>query len=467
MKAIAGKVGMQLPGWHQGQHLVDSELKEINIICAHRGWWKSSYMINKAVMHLLTGRNLGWYAPTTKPIEDNWTLLKRVVEDIPGSGDWFNESKKSFTIPGKGTAFFYSLEIEDNARGPSYSLVLGEEAGMWSETAFESVVEPIAAKAEGQVILAGTPNPANPNNFFYNLIHTAKDNPESMASWIIPALGADVVNDKLVVGIDPMTRYCNPGAPFRSVEKMQAKYAMSQRKRRWEIEYLCKFHSDEGGQFENVDSVCTIRPIEFPINSGNWFAEGYEREERRRNGWYQTGIDLAMIKDYLVICVMDCRTNKQCYFRRFRTGSMAEWDRVYEAIIHVRALFSGICNVDVTKDRSMETELPRRGCDITPITFTPKNKPVMLDNLSSLIATNKVTLFYETALIYELKKMQRKQMANHMQIAAPSGTHDDIPIALALMCMDVRPLGDVISVESNIDWMLNMPQVSEWHNPLW
>ena len=287
-----------------------------------------------------------------------------------------------------------------------------------------------------------------------------------MASWVIPALGADIIDEKLVCGVSPMTAYANPGAPFRNAAQMLMKYERAQRKRRWEIEYLCKFHSDQGGQFENVDAVCTVFAKQ--VGPGRWFAEGYEGIEKRKNGWFQIGIDVAMVNDFTVICVIDRATNSQCYMHRFCPGDMGKWDLVYQAIVDVMALFPGACYVDCTKDRMLQTEMPRRGCNIIPIIFGVNNKAPMLDHLSSLIATNKVKLFNDEALKNELRNMQRKQMAGYVKIEAPKGKHDDIPSALSLMVNGVRPLGQVIAAtESSLEALLGLPKTSAWHDPLW
>jgi hypothetical protein len=326
-------------------------------------------------------------------------------------------------------------------------------------------VEPIAAKSEGTIWLAGTPNPHNPNNYFYKLINDAKKHFDSMASWVIPALGADVIDEKLVIGVSPMTRYANPGAPFRSVAQMQAKYDRAQRKRKWQIEYLCKFLSDEGGQFENIENVCTILPHQ--VGPGKWFKQGYEAIEKRNGGWFQIGIDVAMMNDFTVICVIDRNTNEQVYMHRFCPGNMGEWDKVYQAIIDVMKLFPGPCYVDCTKDRSLETEMPRRGCNIIPVIFNQHNKAPILDHLSMLIATNKIKLFKEDTLMYELGNMYRKQMAGYVRIEAAKGQHDDVPVALGLMCKDIRPMGEVAALESNVEHLLALPRTSLWRDELW
>ena len=461
----SSSAALEIPEWHEGQHLVDSEARKINIVCAHRGWFKSSFAVNKAIMHLASGRDMGWYASTMVPIRDNWTQLQRVVAKYPGSADWFNKSDHTFQIPGKGKCFFYSLEVPDNARGPSYPLVICEEAGMWDEGVYESIVEPIASKVDGTVWMFGTPNTRNPNNFFWSMINQAKDFPDHMASWVIPARGADIINEKLVCGVSDMTRYANPMAPFKSDEIMQMKYSMSLRKRKFEIEYLCHFLSDEGGQFENVDAVCTVKAVEV---NGRYFAEGYERAERRSNGWFQMGVDVAMMNDFTVISVMDRSTNSQVYFHRFCPGNMKHWDRVYSAIQEAMTLFPGVCNVDCTGvGATLQTEMPQRNCHITPVIFGAKNKAPILDHLSSMIAESHLRLFNLQVIKFELKSMERKQMANHVHIAAAGDAHDDIPTSLALMVKDVRPVERIVGIDSSIGNLLALPNKSVWRDELW
>lgn len=466
---VTGEVKGQLPEWHPGQRLVDSELRQENIICAHRGWWKSAYMVRKMFNHLATYRDVGWYAPTMNTILDNWVQINRAVENIPGHEDWFKKNDLTFTIPGMATCHFYSLEVEGRSRGPSYTLVLGDEAGEWSDTAYASVVSPIAQKVSGQVILCGTPNVANPNNWFKQILSTAQDNLDVMNSWTIPVLGSEMVDEIPVAGISDMTPYCNPYAPYKDEVEMQRKYALYHNKNLWKREYQCAFIADEGGQFAGIEDVTKLKCKK--IGDGKYIHPMYEDANLRKYGWYQTGVDVALVRDYTVITVIDRNTNEQVYMHRFCPSSMKEWEQVYRAIIEAQQMFPGPCLVDCTGiGASLETTMPQRGVAITPIHFNQKNKAPMLDHLSSMIAEDNIKLFDLDVIRLELSNMQRKAMESGVvKIAAGAkDQHDDVPCSLSLCIVGVRPIVDVTMVDNATgqEWMAR-EWVSEISPEIW
>ncbi len=331
-------------------------------------------------------------------------------------------------------------------------MVLGDEAGEWSDTAYASVVSPIAQKVAGQVILCGTPNVANPNNWFKQIIETAQMNQDIMNSWVIPVLGSEMVDEIPVAGMSHMTPYCNPYAPYATEAEMQRKYDLYHNKNLWKREYQCAFIADAGGQFAGIEAVTTIKPIRYgDPKEGKWIHPGYINEGTRKYGWYQTGVDVALVKDYTVITVIDRNTNEQVYMHRFCPGSMKDWEQVYRAIIDVQRLFPGPCLVDCTGiGASLETTMPQRGVSITPVHFNQKNKAPMLDHLSSLIAECKIRLFDMDVIRLELGQMQRKAMESGVVKIAAGGKdqHDDVPLALAMMVSGVRPIADILMVDN-------------------
>jgi len=249
-----------VPDLHSGQKLVKAERKKRNFVCAHRGWRKSSLAIHLVVEHLLTGQNAGWYAPTFNVVtSSNWVDFKKVAG---GDSTWFNKNESSWTIPGRGTCFFFSMDRPESARGGTFSLAIGEEMGEWSDGIFESIVEPIVQKADGEFWGIGTPNIITPLNDFHRLVELAASYPDTHNSYIIPAWGADFdANGDLVEGLDPSYRYCCKESPFRTFKEMAASWTRARNPDRWQIEYLCRFISSEGVQFSGVDEACILKPI--------------------------------------------------------------------------------------------------------------------------------------------------------------------------------------------------------------
>ena len=101
--------------------------------------------------------------------------------------------------------------------------------------------------------------------------------------------------------------------------------------------------------------------------------------------------------------------------------------------------------------------------------FTEQNKSIMFDNLSSLIGGNHIKLFNLPDIKNELSKMQRnpKSSGRGFSIEAPKGRneHDDIPVALALACMQIQPRLKVQDSGTGPGILLGQPSV--WSSVEW
>ena len=259
MRRSAKDFGVMIPELHEGQQRVKDNLKKRNYICAHRGWRKSSFGIHLAIEHLLKGHNVGWYAPTFNVVtSSNWVDFKRACY---GNDYWFNKSESSWTIPGCGTCFFFSVDRPGTARGGTFTLAIGEEMGEWQDGVFESVVQPIVKKVDGTFVGIGTPNTVLPYNDFYKRIQSAKNYPESHASFLIPAWGADFVDGILTEGVAGDYQYISRELPFRAFQDLVEDYEMSDDKMKWRVEYLCRFESSAGGQFSGVSECCILPTV--------------------------------------------------------------------------------------------------------------------------------------------------------------------------------------------------------------
>lgn len=258
MRKISGDYPLLIPGLHSGQALIKSELKKRNIICAHRGWRKSSFGIHMVIEHLLTGQNAGWYAPTFNVVVGaNWVDFNRAGF---GNTDWFNKTENTWTIPGHGTCYFFSMDRPGTARGGTFSLGIAEELGEWGQGIYESVFEPIVQKVDGTIIAFGTPNNTNPHNDFETILERCIDYPETHNGYHIPAWGAELVDGELVQGLAKDTKYMCTEGIFPTWQSVVDSYRRSINKSKWRVEYLCKFESSQGSMFAGVNEVCTLKP---------------------------------------------------------------------------------------------------------------------------------------------------------------------------------------------------------------
>ncbi len=259
---------IRLPSWHEGQNYVYKTRKRYSFLASHRGWRKTSMCVRMAIEWLLTGRDMAWWSPTHKHIMNSWVDFKRVLGQGDNS-DWFNKSDHTLTLKLEGrplgTCYFFSLEVPDNARGWTLPGI-GDEMGMWDKDVFDGIVKKVVQKygPDTWFFGNGTPNPSDPFNDFYKHLTSAKHFPESRASWVIPLFGADVINGELTPNLHPMAKYANLDSPFANFQEALEDYEIDRHNGKgttWEIEYLCKFQSDSGGQFTGVNLACDISPV--------------------------------------------------------------------------------------------------------------------------------------------------------------------------------------------------------------
>ncbi len=428
----------QIPLWHRGQMAVYAHKRRQNFICAHRGWRKSSMQIWMMFDWLMTGQDMGWYAPTSKTHLNNWREIYKCLKHIPNYENWFNHTDYTFSIPGHGTCYFFSLENPDNARGFTFGLGLGDEMGEWADGVYESVVWPIMKKAAGTFWGFGTPNTVMPQNDFYNRLEHAKRHPDSMASYIIPYLNARYVDGDLVPGTD---QTYTMDFPFANFDELREDFhqTMPHMRAKWRIEYLCEFIADAGGQFDGIDECCRLMPVQ--VGDRYWKPNLLTGNEA--GAWYQAGVDVGIVHDFTVSSVINRSTMEHVYMRRFLPQGQSKWAQVEKEIEYIANRFQ--CNpiVDVTGAGShLPESMLAHGVMVDPFKFSVATKQPLLDHLSSLVGSNKCVLMNIPELKNELKLMQRKaRSTGGFSIEAPkgNGSYDDIPISLALAFRGVTP----------------------------
>lgn len=459
---ITGDAEYKLPAYHSGHLEVIKRMKKRNLICAHRGWRKSTFAIRQMFAHLLTGQDAGMYAQNYSPIYSNFREMK--ITGIPE--EWIHKSAPiTFSIPNKGTLYCYSMDNGDTARGPTYPLVLVEEAGTLARGHRESVIYPVFKKCGGVLIETGTPDPADPYNEFYDEIHKAKKFPNRISSFVIPALGATYNNETGELEFPSTPDPLSSPVPFPEADSdyesqkdfMREDFQMATNKNRWRIEWLCEFLTDEGSQYENIDQVCCINPVNIVTNGvSEWWHKDYIGKDCSKI-WCSVGIDVGTLQDYTVITAMDRTTMEQIYFRRFKPNGGNKWIQVDTAVQRAIELF-GMPNIDATGAGTRY----RDWTSVNPITFTGTNKPQIHDHMASLMSGMKVKFFRHTGgdgeIMYELTKMQRRLNENtgHIIIKGAKNEHDDICTSLSLMLLNVTPTyiqenpSDIIKLVSNI-----------------
>lgn len=462
-----------IPDNHPGQDLVEAEAEAILaandgvgifFMCAHRGWWKSSFTLGRCLRHLATGMPAGWYAPTGVTLKDTRENLFKKAMGNDFFDDCYNYSDNILRIPGMGSLHFFSLLEEDTSRGPTFPFIVGDEWGSLPDGVYQRVIEPIFEKAvvsynKAEGWFVGTPNATgNPKNHFWKNLQVGINGTDpSTKGWIIPvSADLDVDRNELVYKYNP---YANPHYKF---ERLKMKYANAERQKSWLIEWLCQFISDDGGQFERdaIEAQCVLpydevqvpirdtsfqsRPLDMGVRGKSMLTLHLRGYKPKTGGWYQIGVDIGFNNDRCSIQVLDRSTMQMVYMHHFLPFGRDKWFTIYEAIAHAARMFKGAkINVDASGLGShvMETLRRQYGIHVNPVVFGGKNKEPMLNHASSLLEKGQVKLFNLQMLKDELGAMQRKPMNSGMgfQIKAEKGGHDDAPMAFALMVHGIFP----------------------------
>lgn len=464
-----------IPSMHPGQQLVHNEAEAIlkatggsleAYVCAHRGWWKSSFVLRRLLLHLRTGMPAAWYAPTMKPIVDT---IENLFKKAIGNENWdlfYNETKKILRLPDCGPLHFYSLLEDDAGRGPTFPFMVGDEWGALPDGVHQSIVRPIlrkaklayGGKAEGWFV--GTPNAkGNPKNHFYkNLMFGKSRKKLDMMGWLIPfSAQLDPMTDTIVGHHNP---YANNGY---LLQDLIDDYETADRKASVLIEWLCYFISDEGSQFDRdaVEAQCSLpwEQIETPIKdtsfrplpmdpklAGQKFLSYRLRGHKpAETAWVQIGIDLGVNNDKVSIHVLDRMKMRHVYCHHFLPSGRDKWFMIYEAIALVARMYPGArIIVDDNGIGLSITETMRRtyGIRMEGLKFSGKNKEPILNHASSMIEKANVWLLNLQFIKDELNAVQRR--------ARPGGTgfdirafgkdaRDDAPMAIALMLHEVFP----------------------------
>lgn len=458
-----GGFDFRLPELHFGQKEVLRQQKEINFLCAGRGWRKTSLLLH-LVKHYAFKRQepVLWCSFTWDPIT---SVQGDQMDKLFGRDIWPNMYDATDDVlqpPGWEPIQFQSLEKDANARGKTPGLIIYDEMGQAPEGSFVSILSPMQFKSQGALWGAGTPNPADPRNdlWYYSTQLDAADYAEHMMGWCIPVVGAEYREGDIHRKPHPLE---NTDHTFEQLIKKWKECRTEDQRIRWRMEYLCEFLQTAGSQISDPRKVCIVPTVEgnFP---NEWFAKGHRINPK---GWYQKSADLAVNRDFLAIGVMDLETNRQVYMRHFvpqvlDTSRMSEqqirngqWEQIYRALKHTDDLFPGKFLVDTTGmgDNLPGTMSHRFGVNIEGINFSGKNvmKVALHDSLSSLIEGFRILLFDHEGLKKELEGLKRKESASGAILIGndvlgkgkKTTKHDDLATMAALMCRGIEGEDDM------------------------
>ena len=446
---LKGQVVPVYPALHTGQQAVLRDAKQINWLCAGRGWRKTSLMVKIALDALLSGKKVWWtsFEPESIDIaiEEIWKPL------VFGEDVWnecYHEEDRYLYLPGLRPMRFTSLKAAARQRGSTPDVIINDEAGMTPRNTFVSIIRPMIFKSGGTFWGVGTPDPNDPLNDFYeylthqNAAEEAGDNSRT-ARFVIPVVGAQVTDrGELIRQPHP---YENPEKTWEELKASWDETPLGSQRVAWEIEHLCVFRLGGSEQIANVGRVCVLPCL--PGRAGfpnEWFLDGWTHYS---GAAYVAGVDLGVAENFTVLSVGDEKTRKMVYFRRFiptTLGKDGRWKQVREAIKRVHDLFPKVnIRVDVTGEgnalpEDMDTDYK---VSVEPFNFsgTSQKKIELMNHLSDVVENQSFLLFNLDVIREEMSILKRiRTESGGLQIKAPKQKFDDVPVSIGLMVKDVE-----------------------------
>lgn len=347
--------------------------------------------MNRIAGPALEGYPVGWFAPNYKYLLEAWADLYRILLPVISRS---NEQQRRIELVTGGVLEFWSLEDPDSGRSRKYKHIVVDEASRARHLkyAWTHALRATLADYRGTADLLSTPKG---HDFFWELHCKGQsdDHPEWM-SWQMPT------------AVNP---FIDPGEIVALRDSLP--------ERVYEQEVLAKFLEDAGGVFRGVRAT---------VDAGR-----VEDDPPAAKAWYVVGVDLARVEDFTVLCVLDANL-RQVYFERFNQIS---WERQIAAIVAVANRYndaSVVLDSTGVGDPIFE-RLQNAGLNVTPYQFTNASKEALINNLAMQIEQGKTRLMDVDEQTNELLAYQYELTpSRNVRMNAPTGTHDDCVISLAL-----------------------------------
>lgn len=363
-----------------------------------------------------------WVAPTYDQSGIAMELVKRLLPD--GMYLEYKAERKIILLNPDGSKrseiVFKSGDNPDNLRGHGVNFVIIDEAARIPYESFVSVMTTLT-KTRGRAIVISTPKG---RGWFYTVYQRGEKFTKDGRAKYHPHLEdcqrnleADIPCD--CPGTDPwhewmairMPTSSNPTVPRISLIEAQKNLPEDV----FQQEYMAEFLDESAGVFRGIKDC--IRGT-------------FEDYNPVKN--YVMGVDLARIRDYTVLTVMDRQNKHVCAFLRFNQIS---WEIQYQRIKDLAAQYKALCVIDSTGigDPIVET-LRSGGVQVEPYKIGGNiAKQQLIEKLRVNIEKGKVSFPEIPDLLRELEAYEYRITDNGLvKYESPDNEHDDAVISLAL-----------------------------------
>ena len=384
---------------HSKQKIVHNSNVRFRVLCSGRRFGKSILASREAIFAIMKPYTRGWivapnYELTKKVFREVIILLNRCMPDLilyQSEANAYIKLVNGSELVGK------SADNPVSLLGEGLDFLIIDEAASIKSTVWEEYLRPTLADRIGWALFISTPKG---KNWFFEEFTKGQDRLRNdVKSW----------------------NYLTSDNPF--IPKSEIIHAKKNLPERIFLqEFQGKFIEDIGGVFRGVRD-CVGGRLEDPDAAKS----------------YVMGVDLAKYQDYTVIVVMEKVNMQVVYFDRFHK---LDWNFQKNKIANViRRYNNAQCTIDATGiGDPIFDDLNRLGLNIIPYKISGVSKKPLIENLSLNIQEGNISYPDIPELINELNiyAYTQSQTTGHTSYSAPEGYHDDIVIALALACWNLK-----------------------------
>jgi phage FluMu gp28-like protein len=380
---------VRLPILHQAQETIVNYPERYKVVCCGRRFGKTALAVDLLCNAAIDGLKVAYFAPSARMVVEVWNSLKETLAPIIATK---HESHLNIRLITGGTIRVWGLKNPSSVRGNAYHLVVIDEAAFIPNLlkVWQRVISPTLSDYMGTAYFFSTPNG---HNGFWHLWNRGNDPlfPD-WQSWVFPTAA-------------------NPYIDAAEIEKQRLEIP----EKTYRQEYLAEFIADSGGVFRNVPTLSKLAP-QTPVYGHT----------------YVFGVDWGKSEDFTVVSVLDATTKEQVYLERFNQIS---WHLQRELLLRLYAEYRPaliIAESNSIGEVNIEA-LQREGLPIQPFFMSSSSKPRLIDDLVLALEQQRLSLLNDPVQIAELLSFEvTRNPTGTYRYSAPSGSHDDVVIALAL-----------------------------------
>lgn len=342
------------------------------------------------LLKALKGRDkqLWWIAPTYGMAAQVWRDLSLLLEPIQVS---LSAAQRRIELRNGAQITVKSAHNPDRLRGAGLDYVVLDEAAFLPASLWPEVVRPMLMDRKGGAAFLSSPYG---HNHFWELYKLGVDPAET--EWESFCYSS----------------YANPRIDRREIDTIRRNTP----ERVFQTEYLAEFVDELGAVFRNLDAAVTARPDALPDPSRRVII----------------GVDWGRDVDFTAAAVFDAGTLTLLALDRFNGLSWSAARARIAALSrrwHASAVWAESNSIGQPNIEALQAE----GVPVRPFNTNLRSKHNLIDALAVALERAEIALYRDPVLLAELASYRLAPLpGGGVRYTAPSGSHDDTVIALAL-----------------------------------